>query len=174
MVLETFTSLCMTKPNFQEKLFLPQKLEKCAKIVQRYGFLNLKKNLVISFHWICSIMKIYTICSVPAQNVYLGKFMFVRYGQNTLSQSYCRIFISFISPDQINETASFFACWYKFTKIKSWLNIFVLAWSEIGVANLVSGLWTLKMTVSQEWEWTVGMNCWNELFFCVLVQIQES
>ena len=38
------------------------------------GFFNLLENLGINFYWIWSIMKIYIICSVPAQILYLGKF----------------------------------------------------------------------------------------------------
>ena len=44
----------------------------------KIDFLNLKKNLVINFHWICSIMNIFIICCVPAQNLYLGKIFFLR------------------------------------------------------------------------------------------------
>ena len=50
-------------------------------------------------------------------------------GQNALDQSDCRIFKSPFSPEQIDETASFFAWWYKFTKIKSWSKFF---WSGMG------------------------------------------
>ena len=39
-------------------------------------------------------------------------------GENALSQSDCRIFKTIIFPEEINETAAFSACWYKFTKIK--------------------------------------------------------
>ena len=45
---------------------------------QKIGFLNLKKNLVINFHWICSIMNMFIICCVPAQNLCLGKILFLR------------------------------------------------------------------------------------------------
>ena len=39
--------------------------------------------------------------------------------------------------NKIKKIAWFFACWYKFMNIKSWLeNIFWCAWSEIGVATL--------------------------------------
>ena len=47
-------------------------------------------------------MKIYSIFPVPAQILYLGKI-----GQNALSESYCKIFKSTLSPEQINETVSF-------------------------------------------------------------------
>ena len=76
-------------------------------------------------------------------------------GQNALSQPDCRIFKSSISPEQIDETASFLACWYKFAKIKSWLKIFWLGIVKNGFDP--SGLWTLKLTVSEEW--TDGINC---------------
>ena len=51
--------------------------QKCTK---NRGFYNLLKNLVINFYWICSTMKIYIICCVPAQIPYLGKFLFQRNG----------------------------------------------------------------------------------------------
>ena len=80
-------------------------------------------------------------------------------GQNFLNQSDCRIFKSTISPEEIDETASFFACWYKFTKIKGWSKIFSWAWFRMGVTNLVSGI---NLNVSQGW--TDGINwifaCW--------------
>ena len=60
---------------FLEKLFLPQKLGKWAK---NKFFFNLKKNLVTSFQWICSIMNMFIICSVPAQILYFGKILLFR------------------------------------------------------------------------------------------------
>ena len=104
-------------------------------------FLNLKKNLVINFQWICSIMKVFIICCVPQEMLYLGKMLFLGYRPNALSQSDCRIFKSTVSPEQIVETASFLACWYKFTKIKSWLKFFWLGMIKNGYGQ--SGLWTL-------------------------------
>ena len=78
-------------------------------------------------------------------------------GQNALSHSDSRTFKSSISPEQIDETAS---CWYKFTKIKSWLKSFW--WAIVKNECGQSGLWTLKLTVSQER--TDGTNwffaCW--------------
>ena len=89
-------------------------------------------------------MKIYIICCVCAQIPYLGKLLL----QNALSQSDCRIFKSTISPEQIDETASFFTCWYKFTKVESWnVDQKFLGENECGQ----SGLGTLKLKVSQEW-----------------------
>ena len=78
IVLETHLKLCMTA-GFSRKIF-PLKLENRPKIGQKQGFLNLLKNFVIDFFWICSIMKIYIICSVPTQIPYLGKNFFQRCG----------------------------------------------------------------------------------------------
>ena len=44
-----------------------------------WSFLSFKKTLVYNFHWICSIMKIYIICSVPVQILYLGKIFSLRF-----------------------------------------------------------------------------------------------
>ena len=115
----------------------------------------------IWIHWICSIMKIYIIYNVPAQIVYLGKILFLRYSTKYSNQSDCKIFKAAISPEQIDKTASFiFACWYKFTKIRCWLKFF---WSHMVKDGChQSGLWTLKLTIS--WKWTDVVNwffaCW--------------
>ena len=77
--------------------------------------------------------------------------------QNALSYSDCQIFKSTISLDQIDEAVSFFAC-YNLTKIKSWLKIICLHMIINGCGQ--SGLWTLKLIVSQEW--TDGTNCFLE------------
>ena len=53
-----------------------------------------------------------------------------------------------ISPEQIYETASFFACWYKFTNIKSWLES--PWWGMVKNECGQSGLWNLKLIVAQE------------------------
>ena len=81
-------------------------------------------------------------------------------GQNALSQSDGWVF-KINSPEQIDESASFFACWCKFTKIKRELKIFGLVVVRNGCGQ--SGLWALKVTVTQEW--TNGINwffaCWH-------------
>ena len=59
-----------------------------------------------------------------------------------------------ISQEQIDETASFFACWNKFTKIKSSSTIFCFGMVENECGQ--SGHGTLKLAVSQEW--TGGIN----------------
>ena len=63
MMPETVIMLCVPEPDFFEELFLPVKSGKQAKNRPKIGFLNLKKNLVYNFHSICSIMKLYTICT---------------------------------------------------------------------------------------------------------------
>ena len=60
--------------------------------------------------------------------------------QNTLSQADYRVFKSSIVPEQIDETASFFACGYKFIKIKSWSKIYWLVMVKNGCGHLVSRL----------------------------------
>ena len=52
-----------------------------------------------------------------------------------------------ISPEQINETASFL-------HFKSWLKIFLLGMVKNGCAQ--SGLWTLKLTVSEAWPYGIN------------------
>ena len=73
-VLETLMKLYMTTRFFLKNLFCPQNWGNGPKI----GSLNLKKNLAINFHWICSIMNMFIVCCVPAQILYLGKILFLR------------------------------------------------------------------------------------------------
>ena len=107
--------------------------------------------MVVNIYWICSIVKIYIICCVSTQILYWVKSCSWGIGQNPLSQSDYRIFKT-IFPEQIDETGSFF----------SWLKVF---WFGM-VKNYCgqSGLWTLKLTVSEEW--TDGTNwffaCWHK------------
>ena len=73
--------LCVTEPDFWEKFFCSKNWKNGPKMGQKHGFLNILRNFVITFYWICSIMKIYSICCVPAQIPYLGKFWFLIYWQ---------------------------------------------------------------------------------------------
>ena len=66
-VLETIMKLCMTTPFFWK--FRPKNLGNGPKI----GFLNLRKNLVLNFHRICSIMIMFSICCAPTQILCLEK-----------------------------------------------------------------------------------------------------
>ena len=138
MMVESLMKLFVTEREFCEKLFLPKKLGGLAN----NGFLNLKKNLVISFHWICIAMIFYFVCCVLAQILYLEKVLFLRYRENALSQSDCRIFKSTIYPEQIDLTVSFFACWCKFLKIKILLKSFGWAWQKC-----VGPIWSLDSKI---------------------------
>ena len=65
-----------------------------------------------------------------------------------------------MSPQQINEIAWFFACWYKFTEIKSWSKTFWMGMVRNGCGQVSHG--TGMLAVLQEW--IDGMNwffaCW--------------
>ena len=61
-------------PIFLKNIFCPKNWGNGPKI----GFLNLKENLIINFHWICSVMNMFIICCVPAQILCLGKILFLR------------------------------------------------------------------------------------------------
>ena len=104
---------------------------------------------LISTEFVLYIMKSYIICCVPAQILYLEKSFFWDIGQNTIGQWDSSIFKLTISPEQSNDTASFFACWYKFMNIKNWLKILWLGMFKNGCGQ--SGLWTLKLILSEEW-----------------------
>ena len=101
-------------------------------------------------------------------------------GKNVLSQSDCRIFKSTISPEQVDETASFFACWHKFTKIRSWSKFFWLGMVKNWCGQ--SGLWTLKMTGKYGQSGDGTLENWlylkneqlDKLIFCMLMQIHEK
>ena len=78
-----FSGFCQGASNHYEvvhdnpiflKNFAPQNMGNGPKI----GFLNLKKNLVINFHWICSIMNMFIICCVSAQILCFGTILFLR------------------------------------------------------------------------------------------------
>ena len=47
MVLEIHMKLCMTEPNFPEKISFAPKI---GKMDQKQGFLNILKNFVINFY----------------------------------------------------------------------------------------------------------------------------
>ena len=80
-------------------------------------------------------------------------------GQNVLD---CRIFKLTISLEQNNNRAWFFACWYIFMEIKSWLkNIGVGVVKMVAVFLVISGHGTLKLALSQE-----GINKINWFLVC--------
>ena len=138
-----------------------QKLgEMGQKKAKNRGVFNLKKNLVINFHWIYSIMKIFVIYCVHAQILHLRKILFLRYRRKCSQPIRLQDFKWTISPEKINETASVLACWYKCTKIKGWLKLFWSGMVKNGYGQ--SGLWSLKLMASLKW--TNGINwffaCW--------------
>ena len=67
------------RARFLEKLYLLQKFGKWAKNSPKIEFSEFKENFVINFHWFFFIMKIYIICCVSVQIVYLGKILLLRY-----------------------------------------------------------------------------------------------
>ena len=81
-------------------------------------FLNSLENLAITFFWIWSITKVYSICCIKSH--IWEKSVSWDMGQNDLSQSNCRNFKSTI-PLTNRWRCLFFACWYIFMEIKSWL-----------------------------------------------------
>ena len=60
-------------PIFLKNFFCPKNWGNGLKI----SFLNLKKNLVIKFHWIV-LINMLIICCVPVQILCLGKILFLR------------------------------------------------------------------------------------------------
>ena len=122
MVLENLIKLYMS--DFQEEHFLP--LRNWGN-----GSKNRPKILFVVFQYKSSIWE---KCS---WDIF----------QNSLRHLHCRIFKSSIPPEQIDEAASFCTCWYKFTKIKRWLESFW--WDMIKNDCGKCGLWTLELTVSQ-------------------------
>ena len=118
------------------KIFLAPKI---GEIDQKWFCFEFKENVG---HWFLlnsfyNENLYYLQCSCT--NAILRKILFLRYRPNAVNQSDCLIFKSTISPEQIDEIASFFACRYKFTKIKLW-KFFSWACPKIGLTSLVSGL----------------------------------
>ena len=80
------------------------------KNVQSKGFLNSKKNLVTNFHCILYWKLLFAVF-LHKSSIWEKSYSW-DIGQNPLSQSDCRISKWTISPEQIDETVSFLACWY--------------------------------------------------------------
>ena len=150
MVLETFMILCMTEQDILKKRFMLG-----VKIGQREAFLNLKKNLVINFHWSCSIMKIYIICYVPAQIPYLGKILFLRYRPKCSQPIRLQDFlINYFSRTNWSNSL-IFCILIQIHKIEKLIENFLSGMVKNGCGQ--SGYGILKLTVFQEW--TDGINC---------------
>ena len=70
-----------------------------------------------------------------------------------------------LSEEWTNGINWFFICWCRFRKIKNWSKIYWVGMVQNGCGQSVHG--TLKLTVSK-------LNRWNNLSFCMLVQMQEG
>ena len=138
MVLGAHMLLCLTEPDFFNKIFLP-KMGKMGQKCAKKGFLNLLENLVINFFWIRSIVKVYIICCILAQIPYLGKIWFLRYGPKYSLPIRLQDFKSTISLEQNDAKAWFFACWYRLMEIRSWLKNIGVGMVKMGVTTLFSG-----------------------------------
>ena len=165
-MLEMHIKLCMTELDFLEKNFLPKKVGKWVKNGPKQGFLNILKNFVINFYWICSIMNIYIICCAPAQISCLGKFWFLKYGPKCSQPIRLQDFL-IIHISRTNHWNSLAFCML----IQIYIN-------ETLIKKILHGC-------GQKWVWPVWsldskigcisrMKWWNKLIFCMVVQIQES
>ena len=76
--------------------------------------------------------------------------------QNAVGQSDCKLTVSL---EQNYEKASFFACWYRFMEIKSWLKNVGMGLVKNGYGH--SGLWTVKLAIFPE-----GINGVNWFLVC--------
>ena len=151
---------------------------------QKQFFLNILKRFVINSYWICSIMKIYIICCVPAQIPHLEKFWFLRYGQKCSQPIRLQVFLInhisginqwnsllFCGYDQkwvwliwsrdfeelIQVMDWFCACWWKFRKAKS-------CFSDLWVGSVKNGHVHLIHDTLKFAEWVYGLSwffaCW--------------
>ena len=122
----------------QKKSLDWKKIQWAGKIFQHLLPVGEPRCLLAHFQlWGNNENSYYLLCSCT--KLILGKILFLRY-RVKCSQSDCRVFKSTISPEQI----AFFACWNKFTKSKSLSKVFGHAWSKMGVANIVPGLWNWR------------------------------
>ena len=129
---------------FGKTLFAP-KLGKWAK--NRVFWI--KKYVVINFHWICALMKIYIICCVPAQILCLEIVLI-----NQIAGFLNQLFLQNKSIKQPH----FLHVDIDSQKLNVNRKCFSWAWSKMGVASLVCGL---NLNISQEW--TDGRN-WFSVF----------
>ena len=153
--------LCMTARFSVKKFFWPKNLENGPKNGPKQGSLNLFKNLVINFYWICSVIKIFIVCCVPAQILYLGKYLFLRYGPKSSQPIRLQDFlINHIS--RTNRWNSLIFFYVDTNSHKSKVDQKISGW--------VWSVWSQDSKI----DCTSRMNGWNELIFCMVVQIQES
>ena len=129
------------------------------------------KNFVIHFFWIWPIMKVDIIhcCIFLYISHICEKFGSWDIGQNAIDQLDCKIFQSAIWAIFLgwnDELVWYFVCRYKFMDIEISLN-------NIWVCMVKKWVWSL---CSQESK--IGCisrrNWWNQLIFCMMLQMQES
>ena len=101
---------------FRKNFFVPKTGKMDQKWHKKQGFLNLFRNFVINFYWICSIMKTFA--------VFLYKPQIWEKLKLTVSQEW------------IDGMNWYFACWCKFT-LKSYFNDFWMGVVRNGCGHLV-------------------------------------
>ena len=158
----------------QKKYFYSQNLENGPKIGQKQGVLNLLKNVIITFYWICSIICSdivlcvikFILCAVFQQKTHIWKnFCSWDMSQSVLSQSDCWIFwINHIS--RTNKWNSLIFCVLMQIQItQKLIKNFLMGMVRNGCGY---SSWDSKVDSNSRVNW------WSELIFCMLVQIQES
>ena len=86
-------------------------------------------------------MEIYIICCVHAQIPFLGQFLFLKYGPKCSQPIRLQDFlINHISRNKSMKWPDFLLVDTNLHKLKVDQEIFGWAWSEMGVASLVTGL----------------------------------
>ena len=126
LVLEAYTTLCVTELDFLTKTFFPKNGPNWAK----GRVLKLLKNVVISFFCIWSVIKVYTNLYFYTNSAF-GKILAPEICAEMLSANQ--------NTEWIGETGWLFARWYKSLKNFD-LKIFGWAWSNMSVASLGTGL----------------------------------
>ena len=117
------------------------------------------KNCVINFYRICSIMKIYNICCVPAKIPYLGKFWFLRYGPKCSQPIRLQDFLI----NHISRTNQWNSLIFCMLIHNIWMGV-----ARNGCGQCGHG--TLKLAVSQEW--IDGMN-WFFAWWCKFRKVKS-
>ena len=68
--------------HWQSQNFFPLRLGTQTKNLSKIAFFLIYWKIWLKFYWICSMMKMYIICCVPAQIPYLRKVFFPSYRPN--------------------------------------------------------------------------------------------
>ena len=132
---------------FGKTFFYPKSLRNDPKIVQKWGVF--KENLVINFYWICSLVKIYIICCVPAQIPSLRKIFFPR----------CR-------PKCYQKCKQMLSGHGQKWKWPVW------SWDSLHVGTLLCWPWPFSSRDPKTC-YILWMNIWIELIFGMLIVMQQ-